>query len=229
MGVSEHYRHELKYGIDYAQYLPIRQRIRSIMAPDGHVGADGRYRIRSIYFDNLKDKALREKIDGVAKREKFRIRYYNDDFSYITLEKKIKDGNLCLKIDAPLTKKEYDALLAGECLWMTCHPSPLVRELYAKMKYQLLRPRVMVSYLREPYIYRAGNVRITFDSDIRTSLYHQNFLDERHDICAADVPQTMILEVKYDNFLPDVIAHLIQMDGVRQQAFSKYAVCRRFG
>ena len=58
MGVSEHYRHELKYGIDYAQYLPIRQRIRSIMAPDGHVGADGRYRIRSIYFDNLKDKAL---------------------------------------------------------------------------------------------------------------------------------------------------------------------------
>ncbi len=229
MGVSEHYRHELKYEIDCAQYFPLRQRLRSVMMPDSHAGVDGRYRIRSIYFDNLRDKALREKIDGVAKREKFRIRYYNDDFSYITLEKKIKDGNLCLKIDATLTKAEFDALLAGDILWMTTHPFPLVRELYAKMQYQLLRPRVMVSYLREPYIYRAGNVRITFDSDIRTSLYHQNFLEEHHDICAADVPQTMILEVKYDNFLPDVIAHLIQMEGVRQQAFSKYAVCRRFG
>lgn len=229
MDVSGQYRHELKYEIDYAAYLPLRQRLRSVMNPDRHVGADGKYRIRSIYFDNLNDKALREKIDGAAKREKFRIRYYNDDFSYIMLEKKMKDGNLCMKIDAPLTKKEYDVLLAGEILWMACHPSPLIREMYAKMKYQLLRPRVMVSYLREPYIYRAGNVRITFDSDIRTSLYHQNFLEERHDIRATDAPQTIILEVKYDSFLPEVIAHLIQSEGVRQQAFSKYAACRRFG
>ena len=230
MSTAAHYRHELKYEINYAQYLPLRQRLRSIMTPDGHTGPDSRYRIRSIYFDNLNDKALREKIDGVSYREKFRIRYYNDDFSYITLEKKIKDGSLCLKYDAPLTRQQYEALVNGETTWMIRHPSPVVRELYAKMRYELLRPRVMVSYLREPYIYRAGNVRVTFDSDIRTSLYHQKFAEETvRDICAADTPQTMILEVKYDSFLPDVIAHLIQMNGVQQQAFSKYAACRRFG
>ena len=113
---------------------------------------------------------------------------------------------------------------------MKKHPSPLVRELYAKMRYQVLRPRVLVSYLREPYVYPAGNVRITFDSHIRTTLYHRAFLEDRvADIDAADQPQDMILEIKYDAFLPEVVRGMIQTSGLRQQAFSKYAICRRFG
>ena len=94
----------------------------------------------------------------------------------------------------------------------------------------MLRPRVLVSYMREPYIYKAGNVRVTFDSDIRTTLYHRKFLEESvTDISSADHPQDMILEVKYDAFLPDVIRNVMQIDTIRQQAFSKYEACRRFG
>lgn len=224
------YRHELKYQIDFAQYLAIRQRLRTVMSPDAHAGPDGKYRIRSIYFDNLEDKALREKIDGVNRREKFRIRYYNDDFSFITLEKKIKDGGLCKKLDAILTEEEVRRLLRGDLAWMITHEKPLVRELYVKMRVEGLRPRVLVSYTREPYIFRAGNVRVTFDSDVRTSLYHQAFLEPQvRDICAEDAPGQVILEVKYDEFLPEVISHLIQTEGIRQQAFSKYGICRRYG
>ena len=224
------YRHELKYQISPADHLALRQRLRTVMTADPHAGADGCYTIRSVYFDNYKDKALREKIDGVQRREKFRIRYYNDDFSFITLEKKIKHNDLCMKLDAPLTREEFRNILQKPGSWMLAHPQPLVRELYCKMKTQQLRPRVLVSYVREPYIYTAGNVRVTFDSHIRTSLFQQDFSDGTIlEICATGTPGDVILEVKYDAFLPEVIQQLLQSGNLRQQAFSKYAACRRFG
>ena len=227
---TEGFRHEMKYRIGYAQYIEMRNRLRTVMQSDMHTGTDGKYLIRSIYFDNYADKALREKTDGVPVREKFRIRYYNDDFSYLTLEKKIKDNDLCMKIDARITEKECGKLLDGRTTWMMEHSSPLVRGLYAKMRYQMLRPRVLVSYMREPYIYRAGNVRVTFDSNIRTTLFHRDFLEEKvADIDTAEEPRDMILEVKYDAFLPEVIRRLAQINTLRQTAFSKYEACRRFG
>ena len=195
MEQEKHYRHELKFVIPYADYLSMRQRLQKVMSSDPHVSENGLYQIRSIYFDNIDDKALREKIDGIGRREKFRIRYYNDDFSFITLEKKIKDNNLCLKYDAVITEKECRKILNGDLEFMKDHPEGFVRELYAKMKYQRLKPRVLVSYTREPYIYKAGNVRVTFDSRIRTSLFNRRFLDSKvSDISATDTPQDMILE-----------------------------------
>ena len=129
-----------------------------------------------------------------------------------------------------LSEDEYLALLSGETEWMRSHPSNLVQELYWKQKHQQLRPRVLVSYVREPYIYAPGNVRVTFDSKIRTSLFRQNFLlGEVRDICATDSSGDVILEVKYDAFLPEIISCLLQTEGLRRQAFSKYGVCRRFG
>ena len=226
---EKRYRHELKYQIPYADYLAMRRRLRLVMQTDPHALADGAYRIRSIYFDNSEDKALKEKTDGVNRREKFRIRYYNDDLSFIVLEKKMKTDNLCLKYDARITEEECLRILNGDLGFMKTHPEALVRELYAKMQYQRLKPRVMVSYLREPYIYPAGNVRVTFDSQIRTSLFTRRFLTPPADISATETPRDMILEVKYDAFLPQIIQDLLQTPGLRQQAFSKYAACRRFG
>ena len=254
MTQDRQYRHELKYKISYPDYLAMRSRLRPVMKADPHASAEGRYLVRSVYFDNLNDKALREKIDGIAKREKFRIRYYKDDFSYIVLEKKMKIGSLCLKCSAPITEEECRKILSGgrssvtdggrsstidggrgsmrngDLSFMKEHPQELVRELYAKMTCQLLRPRVLVSYTREPFIYPAGNVRVTCDSDIRTSLFHQEFLTkEAAGISATDEPQDVYLEVKFDAFLPEVVQDLIRVKGIRQHAFSKYSASRRFG
>ena len=224
------YRHELKFEIPYAEYIAMRGRLRLIMRSDPHVNEDGRYRVRSIYFDNSDDKALREKIDGIGKREKFRIRYYNDDLSFISLEKKMKINDLCLKYDTPLSEEELRKILQGDIGWMRDSQDGLIREFYAKIIYQRLKPRVLVSYLREPYIYNAGNVRVTFDSEIRTTLYDQEFLKKDvKDISATETPEYMLLEIKYDEYLPNIIRDIVQMKGARQQAFSKYGACRRYG
>lgn len=230
MKISGTYRHELKYQITMSDYHALRRRLSTLMGRDTHVGEDGNYMVRSIYFDNADDKALREKIYGVQKREKFRIRYYNDDLSFITLEKKVKYNDLCMKLDTQISEGECCALISGETAWMRAHPSELVRELYGKLKYQQLRPRTLVSYIREPYVYAPGNVRVTFDSKIRTSLFNRNFLSgEVRDICAMNSSGDVILEVKYNAFLPEIISCLLQTEGLRRQAFSKYGVCRRFG
>ena len=222
-----HYRHEWKHEISYADLLAIRQRLRAVAECDPHA-ENGRYLIRSLYFDNLSDKALREKIDGVNLREKFRIRYYNGNPSVIHLEKKSKRAGLGTKYSAELTKDEAQSIVDGELDWMMSSGRPLVQELYCKMRYQGLRPKTIVDYTREPFIYRPGNVRVTFDYDIRTGLSCTDFLNpDCVTIPAGDAP--ILLEVKWDAFLPSVIRDAVQTPGRRVEAFSKYAQCRIYG
>lgn len=224
------YRHELKYSVSYADYLILRPRLRIILRSDPHTGADGTYQIHSIYFDNYRDKALREKIIGTQKREKWRIRWYNHDLSFLTLEKKMKVGNLCMKFDAQITEEQCRRIMANDTEWMLDSHNDLLQEFYCRQRAQMLYPRVLVSYHREPYIYAQGNVRITFDSDVRTSLYETDFLNpELVSVDASDPMNDRILEVKYDEFLPGVVADLIQAGRLRQESFSKYGACRRFG
>ena len=222
--MEKHYRHEWKHEITYMDMLCIRQRLRAVARSDPHA-ADGKYLIRSLYFDNAKDKALREKVDGVNMREKFRIRYYNGDTSLIHLEKKSKVNGLGTKYSADLTKDEAQAIVDGDIDWMLGCGRPLVEELYCKMRYQGLRPKTIVDYTREPFIYGPGNVRVTFDYDIRTGLGCTDFLDpDCVTVPAGDAP--IILEVKWDAYLPTVIKDCVQTPGRRAAAFSKYAQCR---
>ena len=222
-----HYRHEWKHEIRYADLLSIRARLKEVAEPDPHA-VNGKYLIRSLYFDNLNDKALREKIDGVNMREKFRIRYYNGDPSVIHLEKKSRRNGLGTKYSAALTADEAQKIVDGDLCWMMDSGRNLVQELYCKMRYQGMRPKTIVDYTREPFIYRPGNVRVTFDYDIRTGLHSTDFLDpDCITIPAGDAP--IILEVKWDEFLPSVIRDAVQTPGTRVGAFSKYAQCRIYG
>ena len=221
------FRHEWKHEINYADMLVLRQRLKAVMQPDSHA-AGGSYFIRSLYFDNLADKALREKIDGVNHREKFRIRYYNHDTSLIHLEKKSKWNGLGNKQGAMLTAQETQAIVDGDWDWMLESGRPLVQVLYSKILSQGLRPKTIVDYTREPFVYAPGNVRVTLDYDIRTGLNCTDFLNpDCVTIPAGSAP--IILEVKWDEFLPSVIRDIVQLDGRRTAAFSKYAVCRIYG
>ena len=221
------YRHEWKHEISYADLLAIRQRLRAVAESDAHA-KDGKYLIRSLYFDSPGDRALREKIDGVNLREKFRIRYYNGDPSLIHLEKKSKRCGLGTKYSAELTKDEAQRIVDGQLDWMMTSGRPLVQELYCKMRAQGLKPKTIVDYMREPFIYRPGNVRVTLDYDIRTGLSCTDFLNpDCVTIPAGDAP--ILLEVKWDAFLPAVIRDAVQTPGRRVEAFSKYAQCRIYG
>jgi hypothetical protein len=221
------FRHEWKHEINASDLIALRQRLRAVAYPDPHA-VNGRYLIRSLYFDNAADKALREKLDGVSRREKFRIRYYNGDTSIIHLEKKSKLGGLGNKQSATLTAIQAQAIVDGDLDWMLENSQPLVRELYSKMRTQGLRPKTIVDYTREPFVYPAGNVRVTFDYNIRTGLYCTDFLKpDCVTIPAGDAP--IILEVKWDAYLPDIIRDAVQLEGRRVSAFSKYAQCRIYG
>ncbi|WP_310604017.1 polyphosphate polymerase domain-containing protein [Anaerosporobacter sp.] len=222
-------RHELKHHINYLDYIAIRNRLQVVAKRDANVDEDGTYIIRSLYFDNYQDKALLEKMNGVSNREKFRIRYYNDDFSFIKLEKKSKIHGLCNKIAVTITKEECEKIIAGDIEWMKESKQALLVELYAKMKYQQLRPKTIVEYTREPYVYQTGNVRITFDSKVRTGICNKNFFDIDAPTIAASEENITILEVKYDQFLPEIIENCIQMKDRRTSAFSKYVACRTYG
>lgn len=221
------YRHEMKHEINYLDMLTLRQRLAAVAKRDVNT-TDGRYEVRSLYFDNADDKALREKIDGVNRREKFRIRYYNGDTSYIKLEKKSKINGLCLKEGARLSREQAQAIVDGDWGWMMKSGVPLIEELYTKLKKQGLRPKTIVDYTREPFVFAAGNVRVTLDYNIRTGLHTTDFLNSSGvTILAGDAP--IILEVKWDEFLPDIIRDAVRLENRRAGAFSKYAACRIYG
>lgn len=220
-------RNEWKHEIAYADLLALRTRLSAVMQTDVHA-IDGKYRVRSLYFDNLYDKALLEKINGVNRREKFRLRYYNDNTDYIVLEKKSKINGLCAKEQAMITKETARDLLEQNTEKMINHRETLVRELAYKMKTEGLQPKTLVDYTREPFVFPAGNVRVTLDYNIRTGLRGIDFLNpDCMMIPAGDMP--VILEVKWDTFLPAVIRDAVQTAGTHTTAFSKYKACRMYG
>ncbi len=219
-------RHEVKHEINASDLLILRQRLRAVMKPDSHA-VNGRYMIRSLYFDNLDDKALREKLDGVSIREKYRIRLYNNDPSTIRLERKFKQGALGCKTAVSLTPEQAQAIADGDIEWMSRSTDEVILGFYTRIKNEGLKAKVIVDYTREPFVFGPGNVRVTLDYGIRTGLSCTDFLNP--DCVTVPIANSpCILEVKWDNFLPDVIRDAVQLENRRSTAFSKYAASRMY-
>ena len=220
-------RHEWKHQISPPEDLVLSGRLRRLFPHDHHAGADGSYRVTSLYLDTPYDAALREKLDGVDRREKFRLRYYGDDPAWLKLEKKFKVNGLCGKRSARLSREEGERLLAGELDFLLEREEPLLAELYHKLRGSLLAPRTAVCYDREAFLYAPGNVRITLDRDVRTGLSPLDFFrPERFSL--KPLSGLTVLEVKYDAFLPDLVRMAVQIPNRRAAACSKYALCRRY-
>lgn len=220
------FRHEVKHEIAPSDLLILRQRLRAVMAPDPHA-VNGRYEIRSLYFDTPDDKALREKLDGVSVREKYRIRLYDHDPSVIHLERKRKRGGLGYKNSVLLSAEQAQAIVDGKLDWIAESPNPLLMDFRSCTREEGLSPRVIVDYTREPFVFAPGNVRVTLDYHIRTALRCTELLNPN--CTTIPVPGSpCILEVKWDNFLPDVIRDAVQLGERHSTAYSKYAACRMY-
>lgn len=222
------FRNEWKHVISYGDMLALSRRLCAVAQPDEYAGSDGTYTIRSLYFDTPGDKALREKIDGVNRRDKYRLRYYNGNTALIKLEKKSKLGGLCAKQSVCISNEEAQKIISGDLDWMPQSGRPLAAELYSKMRGEGLRPKTIVDYTREPFVYAPGNVRVTLDYNIRTGLQSTDFFNPDCVTITAGEP-VIILEVKWDEFLPSIIRDAVQLGSSRSAAFSKYQVCRIYG
>ena len=221
------FRHEDKHQIHPREDLVLAKRLRLLLPHDPYAGADGSYRVTSLYFDTPYDKALREKRDGVDRREKFRLRYYGTDTGFLRLEKKCKVHGLCSKRSARVTPEQVQSLLAGDYAFLLRSDHALLRELYSKLQGQCLRPKTVVCYDREAFLYAPGNVRVTLDRNLRTCRDSAGFLSPGS-FPLKPLDALTVLEVKYDAFLPDLVRLAVQTPNRRAAACSKYALCRRF-
>ncbi len=222
--MKEQWMAEIKYILSMADSRMLAARLATFMHRDIHGDQDG-YRVRSLYFDNFYHKALREKLDGIGIRDKFRIRCYDGKFDFIRLEKKSKRYSAGHKYQCRLTEEETMRMILGDTSWMVEDERALIRELYLRMTMGVYRPQMIVDYAREAFTYAPGNVRITFDRDICGCDQPELFFCRQLPIVPALPRDRVVMEVKYDDFLPDIIHRTLLTVKQKEQAFSKFAAC----
>ena len=220
---KEIYRHEKKYLISQEEVFHLNQRFQSILSKDKHAQT-GAYTIRSLYFDDYWNSAYQEKEAGLLLRKKYRIRIYNFSDRIIKLERKKKYGADIYKEDAPLSRQELESILSGEVEFLLHSPHSLCREFYVEYKSHFLRPRLIVDYERIPWIFDQGTVRLTFDSNVRAALAWQDFFDPDLPTLPLLEAGKLVYEVKYTEFLPQIIKELLPASSSEFLAVSKYVL-----
>lgn len=222
------YRHELKYKINPAEAQILKSRLKTVCSLDANADEQGGYRVSSLYFDDFCDSAIRDNLIGSIRRKKFRIRIYNGKETIIKLEKKLKNDKGGKKLSVIISMEQYKKILKSDFSFMKVSDNDVLRDFYTSLTTRLLRPKVIVDYDREAYVYEPGNVRITFDSNIRTSVQELDLLSTSRILTDITGERDTILEIKYTGFLPEHIKKIIQTGNGTWQAFSKYAACRAF-
>lgn len=222
---NERFRYELKFLMNTSQAEILKKRLALIMEVDGN-SIDGTYFIRSLYFDDNDNTAYYEKIDGLEEREKYRIRYYNYDHSYITLELKGKKNNLTYKRQNRITEQEYHDLVEQNYDKIDIKDRKVLEDFINKAKRKLLIPSIIVDYNREPFVYPVEDVRITFDEDISSGRYNYDLFSKELLPYRVLEPNEVILEVKFNHFLPSTIKKVLDTVPKTRIAMSKFAICK---
>ncbi len=223
------YRHELKYICSNAELAMLQARLKGIMPMDSHVNINGTYNIRSMYFDDIYNTSFWENEDGINLREKWRIRIYNNSQERITLECKSKASDMILKKSCSLTLEQFNYLAYGMGSCKISENTPqLLNRFLVLQKTKHMKPAIIVQYDRRPYVYKQGNVRVTFDQNIVSSKAFELFFESKIPSRPVVSVGQGLLEVKYDEFIPDHIYHAIQMRDMQRTRFSKYYLCRQY-
>lgn len=228
LAIMPKFRHEFKYFSPEMVLSAIEQRIGALLCLDKNTGEAGEYAIRSIYFDDIYDTCFLENENGSDPREKFRIRIYNCSKERITLELKQKINGMCLKTSCPVPLKTLEQIMAGQIPDFTAETPYLLKKLISQMHFRALRPVVIVAYERVPFVYPDGNVRVTFDRNLRSSSNIEDFFNPQAAFRSVLPVGTNMMEVKFDEFLPDFINEACQTGLLQWTSFSKFYLCRKF-
>lgn len=223
------YRHEIKFIISKQMGLILKQRLALAMDVDKNsVNLDNTYFIRSLYFDDINSTAYYEKIDGVLYRKKYRIRIYNNDSSFIRLERKWKHNNMTSKDQLKISKENCINLLTNQFdnIDKELLNNSLMKEFITDIKVFGLKPSVIVDYKRLAYTYHISEVRITFDERIKSGLYNYNLFNMNRITYDVIDNNEVVLEVKFNEVLPEHISIILQTIPMYRQAVSKFALCR---
>lgn len=215
----------MKYIINYRDHALIRSRLKSVISSDAHTDADGTYTVRSLYFDDFYNRAYDDKYAGVLKRAKHRIRIYNQSDTRINFEKKNKIGQYNHKQTALMTKEQVYGVLQGNYEVLLQSSSDLLKMFYHECVSNVMRPRVVVDYEREPYIMEAGDVRITFDKNIRAGVDGFDIFDAGMPMIETLEPGLLVMEVKFTEFLPNIVRRILPTQAANYTEVSKFILC----
>ena len=218
-------RSELKFYITPFHHALLSSRLGAVLKQDPYMQGDSFYKVRSLYFDDPESGAYREKINGLEKREKFRIRFYNDDLSFLRLEKKEKIGKFTRKILQPIVFDEAKMLMEGKVF--SLDSADLLGEISRKIRFKGYRPCFIVDYKRSAFCYPAGNVRITLDSHLRGAAFRGELLDPGA-LLSVPTETDHILEIKFDSFFPPHLKELFSDIPKVSSAISKFCLTRDF-
>ena len=223
-------RHELKFYITPLEYEVLSRVLDKVLHRDPNGDENNEYHIRSLYFDTFFNEAIIDKVDGVKNRDKYRIRIYDLSDRLIRMECKTKVGSLISKRSLKIPRLLAEQLIAGDPTGLERTGSGLLRDVYREMKLNLLKPVVLVDYVREAYLHPAEEVRITFDKQLRTGLNSVDLFNPHVPTISPFDHDDMILEIKYNQVLPPYIRDLIcsHVHSAQNSAISKYVWCRRF-
>ena len=223
-------RHELKYFINERQYFVLSGILDAVLSRDPNGDEFNEYHIRSLYFDTEFNTALFDKLDGVQNRDKYRIRIYNFSDKVIKLECKTKVGSLISKRSISIPRLLCEQLMAGDPTGLETTQSGLMNDMFREMTVNLLRPVVLVDYVREAYLHPAEEVRITFDKQLRSGMLSKDLFNPYVPTSPPFDNNEIILEVKYNHGLPTYIRDILgtYCQGACPSAISKYTWCRRF-
>ena len=226
-GARKMLRVEDKYCCSEQELTLLQRRLEVVLRADSNQKSPLGYKVTSVYFDDFQDSKLGDNLAGVSHRNKYRIRIYNDSFDTIKLEVKYKAYNRVAKLSRNISWGEMESLIRGRCI---PDPDPKgdspVTLFNLAIRQEMLRPKVIVEYDRKAFVYPAGNVRITLDRNVRHSRDLEGFL-RGNKRAYTPVPQTdRVLEVKYDSFLPDFVAGLLETGNLNQSSYSKYGMSR---
>ena len=211
------FRKEIKYLISNKDFNLINESLKTIMKKDEYCN-DNFYTITSIYFDDYNKTSYNQVLNGISRRWKYRIRFYNYDDSFIKLEKKYKENNLTNKKDTIITKEVLYKIL-NHSIKVVENNDSLLNEFIIKMNTEYLRPVMIIEYDRIPYVYKVGSVRITLDFNIR---YNNRFNDLFNSNKKMYYLKENILEVKFNELVPDFIIKRIGLNTLTETSFSKY-------
>lgn len=219
------FRHEWKYLLDCSTFRLMKSRVEHLVKKDPHAGQRGVYTVRSLYFDDYYNSAYNEKYASILDRKKYRIRVYDYSDVVIHLERKLRSDQFVHKDILPLTREDAQKIFAGDFRHLLKNASPLARIFYFECVSNLLRPRVVVDYEREPYMVEAGSVRITFDQNIRAGMENLDIFNRNMAMVEALPPGMCIMEIKFSEFLPRIIRDIMPAAFTARAALSKYVFC----
>jgi len=221
-------RSELKYFVNNNDYLILAKRLQYILKADKYSTPLTGYRVRSLYFDSYDDECLYDKQAGILVRKKYRLRIYDTKTQKAKFEIKHKQNNQIFKETAEISRQSAIKVINGEYEELLSYNNPVLTSIYTTFVTRHYQPRVIIEYFRDAFMYDHFNIRITFDKDLRCCSGNFDLFSDKLPLIPVLESRNQILEIKFDQILPDYIRTMLQIGSFERTAISKYTLSRRF-